>query len=97
MKRLKVILKFIGDAPLLAVAFAIFLILVSALALGATLLVAVIGSWIGIGQDIFIYATLYVACWKAWDFLAWIIGKIADREERRKERECFERLNNNKQ
>lgn len=97
MKRLKAILKFIGDALLFAVAFAIFLILVSALAIGATFLIAVIGKWTGTGQDIFIYATLYVACWKAWDFLAWIIGKIADREKRKKEREYFERLNNKKQ
>ena len=94
MKRLKVILKLIGDALLLAVAFAIFQILVSALAIGATLIVAVIGSWIGLGQDIFIYATLIVAYWKAWDFFAWIVGKIADWEKRRKEREYFERLNN---
>ena len=97
MKRLKAILKFIGDALLFAFAVAVFIALVAILGTSATFLIAVIGKWTGTGQDIFIYATLYVACWKAWDFLAWIIGKIADREERRKERECFERLNNNKQ
>ena len=79
MKRLIAILKFIGYALLFALAFTVFLILVSALAIGATALVAVIGKWIGIGTDIFIYATLFVAYYKAWDFFAWIVGKIADR------------------
>lgn len=90
-------IKFIGDALLFAVAFTIFLILVYALAIGATILIAFIGRWIGIGQDIFIYVALFVAYWKAWDFFSWVVGKIDDREERRKERCYFERLNNKKQ
>lgn len=97
MKRLKAILKFIGDALLFAFAVTVFMFLVAILGTSAAILIAVIGKWIGVGKDIFIYATLFVTFWKAWDFLAWIVGKIADREERKKEREYFERLNNNKQ
>lgn len=73
---MKAILKFIGDALLFTLAVTIFLILVSVLAIGVTFLVAVIGRWIGIGQDIFIYVTLFVAYWKAWDFLTWIVDRI---------------------
>ena len=97
MKRLKVILKYVGDALLFVVLTTIVLVIVSAFTLGAILLLDNIGKWIGIGQNIFIYVVWFVIFWKVWDLLAWIVGKIADREERKKEREYFERLNNNKQ
>lgn len=97
MNRLKVILKYVGDVLLFVVLTTIFLAIVSAFTLGAILLLDNIGKWIGIGEDIFIYVVWFVIFWKAWDFLSWIVGKIADREERKKEREYFERLNNNKQ
>lgn len=86
------ILKFIRGRLLFALAFAVFLISISALAISATLLVAVIGSVIGIGQDIFIYAILIVAYWKAWDAVAWVIGKIAERQERKEVREYYKAL-----
>lgn len=95
MKRLKAILKYIGDALLFALAVIVFIALVSTLALGALFLVASIGKLIGIGKDAFIYAVWFIAFWKAWDFFAWIVGKIADRQEKKKEREYFERLNIN--
>lgn len=97
MKRLKTILKYIGDALLFVVLTTIFLAIASAFTLGAILLLVYIGELTGIGLKIFVYAIWFVVFWKAWDFLAWIVGKIADREERKKEREYFERLNNKKQ
>ena len=97
MKRLKAILKYIGNALLFVFAFAMFMSLVVILGTSAGILLAFIGKWIGVDKNIFIYATLFVTFWKAWDFLAWVVGKIADRQERKKEREYFERLNNNKQ
>lgn len=85
------ILKAIGDGLLFTLAVIVFIILVSALALGAFFLVASIGKLIGIGKDAFIYAVWFIAFWKAWNFLAWVVGKIADRVERKKERKYFNR------
>lgn len=90
MKRLNTILEFIGCQLLLALALAVFIVLVIILGTGATFLVVFIGEWIGIGKDIFIYIVLFVAYWKAWDALAWVVGKIADREERKKIRNFYE-------
>ncbi|MBD5332201.1 MAG: hypothetical protein HDR97_00410 [Bacteroides sp.] len=87
------ILKYVGERLLFAFAVAVFISLVAILGTSAAILIDVIGKWIGIGKDIFSYVVLFVANVKAWDFLAWIVGKIADRDERKKEREYFERKN----
>jgi hypothetical protein len=86
-------LKSIGNELLLIVALATFIVLVTALGVVATILLMMLGHWIGIGKDIFIYFALFCISWKVWDVLAWVVGKIADRIERKKEREYFERLN----
>lgn len=87
---MKTILKFIGNGLSLMLMVAIFLALVSALSIGAILLITIIGSWIGVGKNIFIYAVFFIAFWMAWDALAWVVGRIADRDELRKEQEYFE-------
>ena len=61
--------------------------------MAAIILFSMLGCWIGIDKDIFIYLAMYFIFWKAWDVLAWVVGKIADRIERKKEREYYERLN----
>lgn len=86
-------LKTIGNELLLIVALATFIVLVTALGVVATILLMMLGYWIGIGKDIFIYFALFCISWKVWDALAWVVGKIADRIECKKEREYFERLN----
>lgn len=88
----KSVLKFIGNELLFVFAIAVFIALVTALGVAATILLAMLGRWIGIDKDIFIYFALFCISWKVWDALAWIVGKIADRIERKKEREYFERL-----
>lgn len=89
----KSVLKFVGNELLFIFALAVFIGLVTALGVVATILLAMLGHWIGIGKDIFIYFALFCISWKVWDALAWIVGKIADRIERKKEREYFERMN----
>lgn len=86
-------LKFIGNELLFLFAIAVFISLVTALGVVATILLAMLGHWIGIGKDIFIYFAMFCIFWKVWNALAWIVGKIADRIERKKEREYFEQLN----
>lgn len=86
-------LKSIGNELLLIFALATFIVLVMTLGGIATLLLAMLGRWIGIDRDIFIYFAMFCIFWKVWDVLAWVVGKIADRIERKKEREYFERLN----
>lgn len=86
-------LKFIGNELLFIFAIAVFIVLVTLLGAVATILLAMLGHWIGIGKDIFIYFALFCISWKVWDALAWVVGKIDDRIERKKEREYFERLN----
>ena len=88
---MKRILGFIGEVLLLFIMTIIFLFIVSVLTFGVILLLVYIGELTGIGLKIFIYAIWFVVFWKAWDFLAWVVGKIADREERKKEREYFNR------
>lgn len=92
----KSVLKFIGNELLLIFDLAIFIVLVTTLGVVATILLAILGRWIDIGSDIFIYFSLFCIFCKAWDVLAWIVGKIANRIERKKEREYFERLNKKK-
>lgn len=86
----KSVLKSIGNELLFIFALAVFIGLVTALGVVATILLTMLGHLIGIGEDIFIYFALFCVCWKAWDALTWIVGKIADRIERKKEREYFE-------
>ena len=69
------ILKFLGEVLLFVVLTAILLVIVSAFTLETILLLYNIGKWIGIGQDIFIYAAWCVIFWKAWELLAWIVEK----------------------
>lgn len=92
----KNVLKSIGDELLFIFAIAVFISLVTALGMCITLLLMLLGRFIGIGNDILLYFTLFCISWKAWDALAWIVGWIADKTERKKEREYFERLNKSK-
>lgn len=86
-------LKSIGNELLFIFALATFIVLVMILGGVATILLAMLGHLIGIDMDIFAYFTMFCISWKVWDALAWIVGKIADRIERKKKREYFERLN----
>ncbi len=86
------VLKFIRNELLLIFALMVFIGLVAVLGTVAIILLSMLGCWIGIGKDIFIYLAACYIFWKVWDALAWIVGKIADRIERKKEREYFERL-----
>lgn len=92
----RTIMRFIGNGLFSIFALAVFIGLVTALGVVATILLAMLGHWIGIDKDIFIYFALFCISWKVWDALAWIVGKIADRIECKKEREYFERLNKGK-
>lgn len=92
----KSVLKFIGNELLLIFALMVFIGLVTALGTVAIILLSMLGCWIGIGKNIFIYLAAFCIFWKVWDALAWIVGKIADRIERKKEREYFERLHEKK-
>lgn len=91
--KVKSILKFIGDELPFIFAIAIFIGLVMALGGVTIIFLAILGHWIGVDEDIFIYFTMFCIYWKVWDALAWVVGKIADRIERKKECEYFERLN----
>lgn len=91
----KSILKYIGDWLLCFFAVAVFIGLVAALGTVVMILLSLLGIWIGIGKDIFIYLAGFYIYYKAWSVLAWIVDKIDERIERKKEREYFERLNKN--
>lgn len=82
---IKSVLKFIGNELLFLFAIAVFISLVTALGVVATILLIMLGHWIGIGKDIFIYFAMFCIFWKAWDALAWVVGKIADRIERKQD------------
>lgn len=86
-------MKFIGNELLLIFALMVFIGLVTALCTIALILLSMLGCWIGIGKDILIYLAIFFIFLKAWDVLAWVVGKMADRIERKKEREYFERVN----
>lgn len=89
----KSILKSIGNELLFMFAMAVFFVLVMTLGVVATILLAMLGHLIGIDMNIFIYFAMFCIYWKVWDALAWIVGKIADKIKRKREREYFERLN----
>lgn len=80
----KVILRRIGEKLLLAVLFTVFVCLVSALGVGAVVLIGLVGEWIGIGYKVFIYVVWFIAYCKIWEALAWIVDKIIEREEQKK-------------
>ena len=94
--KIKSVLKFISSNLLLFLAMGILISLVAAVGVAVVILLSMIGSWIGIDEDIFIYFAMFCICCKAWEALAWIVGKIADRIERKKEREYFKRLHEKK-
>lgn len=79
-------LKFIGNELLLIFALMVFIGLVTVLGTVAIILLSMFGFWIGIGKDIFIYFAAFCIFWKVWDALAWVVGKIDDRVEHKKER-----------
>ena len=93
MMLMEKILKLIGDGLSLMLMLTVFVVIVSSVSIGAILLIAKIGNWIGIGWDIFILVVYIIAFCKAWDIIAWVIDKIAERGERRKERGYFEPKN----
>lgn len=70
-------LKFIGDVSALLVAIIIVLGLIFLIGAIALILLALLGWWIGIGNDIFVYLASFCIFCKACDVLAWIVGKIA--------------------
>lgn len=78
-------LKFIGNELLFMFAMAVFAVLVGLLGVVATILLATLGHLIGIDRGIFIYFAMFCISWKVWDALAWVVGKMADRIERKKE------------
>lgn len=77
-------LKFIGNELLFMFAIAVFIALVTVLGVVGTILLVMLGHLIGIDMDIFIYFAVFCIFWKVWDALAWIVGKIADRIERKR-------------
>lgn len=91
--KIKSVLKFIGNELLFIFALMVLIGLVAVLGTAATILLSMLGLWVGIGKDIFIYLAGYCIFRKAWDVLVWVVGRIADKIERKKEREYFERLN----
>ncbi|MDE6346444.1 MAG: hypothetical protein K2L55_07235 [Muribaculaceae bacterium] len=91
--KIKSALKFIGNELLLIFALMSFIGLVTVLGTTAIILLSMLGLWIGIGKDIFIYFATFCIFWKAWDVLTWVVDRIADKIERKKEREYFGRLN----
>ena len=94
--KIKSVLKSISSNLLLFLAVGILISLVAAVGVAVVILLSMIGSWIGIDNNIFIYFTMFCTCCKAWEALDWIVGKIADRIERKKEHEYFERLHEKK-
>jgi len=91
--KIKNALKFIGDELSLIFALMVFIGLVTALGTVVLILLSLLGLWIGLGEDIFIYLAAFCIFYKAWDVLGWVVVKIADRIERKEEKEYFERLN----
>ena len=94
--KIKSALKFISNELLFIFSLMLFIGLVTVLGTVAIILLSMLGCWIGIGKDIFIYLAGFCIFWKAWNALAWIVGKIVDKIERKKEREYFERLHEKK-
>lgn len=80
----------ICEILLFVFALAVLITLVIILGTGTCIILAIIGKWIGI--DMFIFVTAFIAYTKAWDFLVWIVGKIADREERKRNKNILNDL-----
>ena len=91
--KIKSALKFIGNELLLIFALTVFIGLVTVLGTVAIILLSMLGLWIGIDKDIFIYVAAFYIFGKAWDVLTWVVDRIADKIERKKEREYFGQLN----
>ena len=91
--KIKSALKFIGNELLLIFALMVFVGLVTVLGTAVIILLSMMGLWIGIGKDIFIFFAAFCIFWKVWDVLTWVVDRIADKIERKKEREYFGRLN----
>lgn len=81
---IKSALKFIGNELLLIFALMVFIGLVTVLGTIALILLSMLGCRIGIGKDILIYLATSFIFLKAWDVLAWVVAKMADRIERKK-------------
>ena len=84
--KIKSALKFIGNELLLIFALMVFIGLVTVLGTVAIILLSMLGCWIGIDKDIFIYFAAFCIFWKVWDALAWVVGKIDDIVEHKKKR-----------
>ena len=84
MKTIRKLLKFIGKILLKVIAVAAFMACVTILGICATYLLALIGKWIGIGKDIFVYAVFSVAFCKMWSFLVWIYERVIIYRKERK-------------
>lgn len=79
----KGILKFMGEVLVFILATTIFMALVTALGTVATILLLMLGQWIGIGANIFVYVAMFCIFWKAWDVLTWIVDKIIEHKKER--------------
>ena len=91
--KIKSVLKFIKNELLLIFALMVFIGLVTVLGMVVIILFSMLGLWIGIGKDIFIYFSAFCIFWKVWDVLAWVVDRIDDNIERKKERKYLGRLN----
>lgn len=80
---MKNVLIFIGDVLAFVLAATIFMGFVTALGLVATILLLLLGRWIGIGPNILVYVAMFCIFCKAYDVLAWVVGKMSDRIERK--------------
>ncbi len=82
--KIKSALKFIGNGLLFFFATVVFISLVTVLGTVAIILLSMLGLWIGIGKDIFIYLATFCIFGKAWDVLTWVVDRIADKIERKR-------------
>lgn len=80
----KTVLKFTGNGLLFMFALAIYIILTAALMLAVVIPLMLLGEWIGVGNDIFVYVAMFFICLKANDVLGWITDKIDKWLERKK-------------
>ena len=82
--KIKSALKFIGNELLPIFALMVFIGLVTVLGTAAIILLSMLGLWIGIGKDIFIYFAAFCIFWKVWDVLTLVVDRIADKIERKR-------------
>lgn len=85
--KIKSVLKFIDKELLFIFAMMVFIALIAALSAAALILLLMLGNFIGIGEDIFIYLAAFFIFSGIWDALLLVVRKINDRNERKKERE----------